>query len=340
MTRRDRRGRSHVDKKSDKQRADALAKIRAALAVRVDEVLDGYSLKKLAEQDASDVVDDILFVLTQDDSENQTRGAVARGGAELARQIDIAEARARAVSLWAAQAVAAYEPVISFRREVLDGVLLRTDDVSGWLEGLIADDHAWLEEIVDEVRLLAAPWTEEQTQVFIAAGAVPFVPPLRGEFYRNLLISPARPRIVLDIDPSLPPDVVAGLFSKIRPALAPARKFPSTDADPRLAEFLWQRLDPAHPEGGPTASLWRAWNATFPEQSYESPEAFGTAANGVMTWLVRPVDDEPVLAEGVVDLRLPRPDFFRAPDGSAETLETLRSRPLSPIRHQRKKRRL
>ena len=139
-------------------------------------------------------------------------------------------------------------------------------------------------------------WKEDQACVFVLCGVTPYVAGIRLEtVYRSDY--PAASRIMLIVDPVVPPQEVMASYSRLRQRLLPGRSRPLSEKHLRLAVFAAE-----HRTGGATwAQVMELWNAEHPKETYRQPTVFARDCSMARKRLLQPRLDPDGLLELVAD---------------------------------------
>lgn len=305
--------------------------VHDVLKERIEAALAAYSVRSLVSRPADQIADDIVEDLVPEQSE-RTRGARARGGADIKKQKVIARDRARAVSLWLATFLDE-EPSVRAFRAAHPTTPVPPSDFQAWRSHASPDALEALKQTVDILRARQAPWSTHQAEMFVVTRAVPEVPPLRAELLAPRSAPVTARRLHLDIDPSLPPDVVSAILGEALESMPDVRNFPSSDALPRMAEFVWQRWSPGETPTGDNTATRAEWNTMFPNASYDTPEGFESAVGNALDWIIN------VHSESVAEERPPKRslDAFLTDGTGIGTLDSLRTYALGRIQYPTKR---
>jgi hypothetical protein len=111
-------------------------------------------------------------------------------------------------------------------------------------------------------------WQQAQASTFVLTGYTPVVSMLRMTTPR---IPGPRQRVVLDVDPDVPPELVAAAFRRARSMMLGPRARPPSLHGSELVVHAAERPG-VEPRG-----LWRQWNDAHPERPYLELTAFRQA---------------------------------------------------------------
>lgn len=108
-------------------------------------------------------------------------------------------------------------------------------------------------------------WNEAQATLFVLTGEVPLVSRVRARMTFSGAAPTSTARVVLEVDPTVPPTEVAKAYGRIRQRWLGARHRPLSGKHLRLATFYAPR-----PDGEPWKTSLSAWNDdAAPDERYE-----------------------------------------------------------------------
>lgn len=213
--------------------------------------------------------------------------------------------RAQAVSVLLAHRAGQERVVSDFRADALGGRLLAAGEVQGWLTSRTRAARTWVSTTdsagarrtetlgygvpgdkwmhfvavpkgggVERLYRLAGElaarygWQQAQATLFILTGSIPLVSPLTAELVTRRPCAGAS-RLVLTIDPALPPEEVAAEYRRVRRALLGEgkRARPLSEKHLRLGAFVAERQDCRT-----DAERLHAWNAAYPHWGYQQDQ--------------------------------------------------------------------
>lgn len=213
--------------------------------------------------------------------------------------------RTHALSVLLADQAGRERVVIDFRADALGDHLLAADEVRDWLSSRSTARRTWVSTtdsagvrhtetlgygipgdkwmhfvavpkggIVERLYRLAGGlaarygWQQAQATLFILTGAIPLVSPLTAELVSRRPCAGAS-RLVLTIDPALPPEEVVAEYSRVLRALLGEgkRARPLSEKHLRLGAFVAERQDCRT-----DAARLHAWNAAYPDWGYKQDQ--------------------------------------------------------------------